>query len=157
MRDPSQRFGVPRLKPAGAFYVSLRGSYERGARRDDVLADREAARRRAYRHAGHFDLTALDLLDTAKNCEQFNYTWKQDGTPGNRSKDPMQPEQFIALLDAIEGRLRDFGGRIFAGEATVDPYRKSSETPCTFCDYRPICRIDPWSHRYRSLEAPSAE
>ena len=137
--------------------MSLRGAYERGARRDDVLTDREAARRRAYRHAGHFDLTALGFLDTTKNCEQFNYTWKQDGTPGNRSKDPMQPEQFIALLDAIEGRLRDFGGRIFAGEATVDPYRKSSETPCTFCDYRPICRIDPWSHRYRSLEAPSAE
>jgi ATP-dependent helicase/nuclease subunit B len=96
-------------------------------------------------------------LDTAKNGEQFPYTWKQDGTLGNRSRGPMQPEQFLALLDAVEARLRDFGERIFAGEATVDPYRKGSETPCTFCDYRPICRIDPWSHRYRSLEAPSAE
>ncbi len=157
MRDPSPRFGASRLIPAGLFYVSLRGSYEREARRDDVLTDREAARRKAYRHAGHFDLSALDLLDTAKNREQFNYTWKQDGTPGNRSKDPMAPEQFIALLNAVEGRLRDFGERIFTGEATVDPYRKGSETPCTFCDYRPICRVDPWSHRYRSLEAPPAE
>ena len=157
MRDPAPRFGVLRLKPAGVFYVSLRGSYERGARRDEVLADRDAARRKAYRHAGHFDLTALDFLDTAKNCEQFQYTWKQDGTLGNRSKDPMQPEQLLALLDAVEARLRDFGERIFAGEATVDPYRKGSETPCTFCDYRPICRVDPWSHRYRSLEAPSEE
>ena len=157
LHDPSPRFGVPRLKPAGVFYVSLRGSYERGTRRDAVLTDREAARRRAYRHAGHFDLTALDFLDTAKNCEQFNYTWKQDGTPGNRSKDPLQPEQFLALLDSVEERLRNFGERIFAGEATVDPYRRNSETPCAFCDYRPICRVDPWSHRYRSLEAPSAE
>jgi ATP-dependent helicase/nuclease subunit B len=157
MQDPSPRFGVLRLKPAGVFYVSLRGSYERGARRDDVLTDRAAARRKAYRHAGHFDLTALDFLDTAKNCEQFQYTWKQDGTLGNRSRDPMQPEQFLALLDAVEVRLCDFGDRIFAGEATVDPYRKGSETPCTFCDYRPICRIDPWSHRYRSLKAPPEE
>jgi ATP-dependent helicase/nuclease subunit B len=157
MRDPFPRFGVPQLKPAGVFYVSLRGSYERGTKRDDVLTDREAARRKAYRHVGHFDLTALDFLDTAKNCEQFNYRWKQDGTPGNRSKDPMQPEQFIALLDVVERRLRDFGERIFAGDATVDPYRKGSETPCTFCDYRPVRRIDPWSHRYRSLEAPSEE
>ena len=157
MQDPSPRFGVSRLKAAGVFYVSLRGSYERGARRDEVLADRDATRRKAYRHAGHFDLTALDFLDTAKNREQFNYTWKQDGTLGNRSKDPMQPEQFLALLDAVEARLRNFGERIFAGEATVDPYRKGSETPCTFCDYRPICRIDPWSHPYRSLEAPPAE
>ena len=157
LEDPSPRFGVHRLKPSGVFYVSLRGSYERGAKREDVLIDRDAARRKAYRHAGHFDLTALDFLDTAKNCEQFQYTWKQDGTLASRSKDPMQPAQFLALLDSVEARLRDFGERIFAGDATVDPYRKGSETPCAFCDYRPICRVDPWSHRYRSLEAPSAE
>ena len=156
MQDPSPRFGLSQLKPAGVFYVSLRGSYERGAKRDDVLTARETARRKAYRHAGHFDLTALDFLDTAKNCEQFQYTWKQDGTVGNRSRDPMQPEQFLALLDLVERRLHDFGKRIFAGEAAVDPYRKGSETPCAFCDYRPICRVDPWSHRYRSLEAPPA-
>jgi len=39
----------------------------------------------------------------------------------------------------------------------VDPYRKGSETPCEYCDYRAACRIDPWTHHYRVLRAPPKE
>jgi ATP-dependent helicase/nuclease subunit B len=154
--NPREAFGVSQLKPVGLFYVSLRGDYPRGEQRDEVLNDRDAARRKAYRHVGHFDVSALDLLDSARNCEQFQYSLRKDGAPANRSKDPMTPEEFAALLDGVEDRLRRFGQRIFAGDASVAPYRKNSETPCRFCDYRPICRIDPWTHEYRSLEAPPA-
>jgi len=37
------------------------------------------------------------------------------------------------------------------GNITVDPYRKGSDLPCAWCDYKPICRIDPWTHVYRPL------
>jgi ATP-dependent helicase/nuclease subunit B len=50
-------------------------------------------------------------------------------------------------------QLREMGRSIFSGKASVDPYRKGSETPCKFCDYRAVCRIDPWTHRYRMLRA----
>jgi ATP-dependent helicase/nuclease subunit B len=43
------------------------------------------------------------------------------------------------------------GRAIFSGEAKVDPYRKGTETPCGFCDYRAACRIDPWTHQWRVL------
>jgi ATP-dependent helicase/DNAse subunit B len=33
----------------------------------------------------------------------------------------------------------------------VDPFRKDKETACKFCDYRAICRIDPWTHSWRVL------
>lgn len=157
MENPQAHFGVAQLKPAGVFYVSLRGTYERGEKRDEVLRERDAARRAAYRHAGHFDVTALDFLDAPKKAEQFNYSRKQDGTVSSRSKDPMEPQEFVALLDGVEALLRDFGERIFRGESNVAPYRKGSETPCVYCDYKPICRIDPWSHPYRSLEPAPAE
>jgi ATP-dependent helicase/nuclease subunit B len=152
--DPKNFCGVSKLKPVGLFYVSLRGTYKGGKRRDEVLAERETARRNAYCHVGHFDVTALEFLDSARNCEQFQYSLRKDGAPGGRCKDPMVPEEFTALLDDVEERLREFGDRIFSGEARVDPYRKGSETPCKYCEYRPICRIDPWTHQYRSLEAP---
>ena len=45
------------------------------------------------------------------------------------------------------------GRAIFSGEAKVDPYRKGAETPCEFCDYRAVCRIDPWTHQWRVLRA----
>jgi len=151
--DPREAFGVSDLKPVGLFYASLRGVYKGGKRRDEVLKDPGAARRNAYRHVGHFDVTALDLLDSAQNRDQFQYSLRKDGAPAT-TKDPMQPEEFTALLDRVEARLREFGERIFTGEANVAPYRKNSDTPCAFCDYRPICRIDPWTHQYRSLETP---
>jgi ATP-dependent helicase/DNAse subunit B len=48
------------------------------------------------------------------------------------------------------------GRRIFAGDVNVDPYRKGAETACDFCDYRGICRIDPWTHRFRVLTKNSS-
>jgi len=55
------------------------------------------------------------------------------------------------LLDGVETRLKEMGRAIFSGEAKVDPYRKGTETPCGFCDYRAACRIDPWTHQWRVL------
>jgi ATP-dependent helicase/nuclease subunit B len=49
------------------------------------------------------------------------------------------------------------GARIFAGDTVVDPYRKGGTTPCEYCDYRAICRIDPWTHRYRVLRKEQAD
>lgn len=152
IEDPREHFGVSELKPAGLFYVSLKGSYKSSQRRDEVLKDPDLARREAYQHRGRFDSTALDLLDTGKLGDQFKYSLKKDGTPDSRCKDPMAAEEFAALLDAVEGKLHEFGERIFAGDASVAPYRTGTKVPCEFCDYRPVCRIDPWTHTYRSLE-----
>ena len=34
----------------------------------------------------------------------------------------------------------------------VAPYRKGTMTACKRCDYQSICRIDPWTHRFRVLK-----
>ena len=57
------------------------------------------------------------------------------------------------MLDRVEIQLREMGRAIFSGDAKVDPYRKGGETACKYCDYRAVCRIDPWTHRYRVLRA----
>jgi len=44
------------------------------------------------------------------------------------------------------------GQEIFSGVVKLDPYRKGKVTACEQCSYRPICRIDPWSHRFRLLK-----
>jgi ATP-dependent helicase/nuclease subunit B len=64
--------------------------------------------------------------------------------------------EFESLLDGIETRLREMGRAIFSGEAKVNPYRKGAEIPCDFCDYRAVCRIDPWTHQYRVLRPAKA-
>src|SRR5262249_18429227 len=50
--DAREVFDSDRLIPAGVFYVSLRGRYDRGNSRLDALADPVQIRKRAYRHSG---------------------------------------------------------------------------------------------------------
>jgi ATP-dependent helicase/nuclease subunit B len=157
--NPGALFGVTRLVPAGVFYVNLRGKYDRSANRDDALAEAGNARQAAYQHTGRFDAQHLRKLDTrpdATRGDQFKYVLKQDGSISQVSREALESAEFMALLDAVEGNLKQMGRAIYAGEAAVDPYRKGTTLACDQCDYRAICRIDPWTHVYRVLrKSPS--
>jgi ATP-dependent helicase/nuclease subunit B len=152
--DPGKRFGSDRLIPAGVFYVNLRGRYEGGENRDEALASSDDARKSAYCHFGRFDSRALRLLDSRKNAakgDQFRYSLTRSGRMNNQCRDPLTTAKFTALLDSVEANFVTMGQKIFAGVATIDPYQKGSEVACRLCAYRSICRIDPWTHRYRVL------
>ena len=65
--------------------------------------------------------------------------------------------EFEALLDQVQETLRTLGKRVFSGVAAVDPYARGPNVKaCDRCDFASVCRIDPWTHRYRVLR-PSAE
>ena len=152
--DMRNVFGVEKLVPAGVFYVNLRGQFENGKTREDVLAGAAGkSRRAAYRHTGRFDAAMLPRLDSAGAADQFHYSRNQDGTLGKRSVEALAQADFRAWLDTVESQLRRIGNEIFFGMAGVDPYRKGRETPCENCDYAAACRIDAWTHRYRTLVA----
>jgi ATP-dependent helicase/nuclease subunit B len=158
--NPGALFGVARLVPAGVFYVNLRGKYDRSANRDDALAGAGNARQSAYQHTGRFDAQHLRKLDTrpdATRGDQFKYVLKKDGSISSVSREALESAEFIALLDAVEGNLKRMGRAIYAGETDVDPYRKGTTLACDQCDYRAICRIDPWTHVYRVLRKAEAE
>jgi ATP-dependent helicase/nuclease subunit B len=156
---PKSLLGVSRLVPAGVFYVNLRGGSVAGDSRA-ALANATAARKEAYRHTGRFKASALRELDASGDArgEQFNFRLKNDGSLHASCAEALMPVDFAALLARVEAQLRGMGERIFAGEAKVDPYRKGTTTPCEFCDYAHVCRIDPWTHEYRVLrKADSVE
>ena len=154
--EEPQNLGALKIAPAGVFYVNLRGQYESGGTRDEALADAATARKRAYRHTGRFDASALSRLDRTNAADQFNYRLNKDGSVRSNSVEALPRAEFEALLDRVGAQLQEMGRAIFSGAAQVDPYRKGHETPCKFCDYRAVCRIDPWTHRYRVLR-PAAE
>ncbi len=157
--NPRPLFDVARLIPVGAFYANLRGKYERGRSRTEVLADPDAARKLAYRHAGRFDASVLRKFDRRPNApqgDQFNYRFNKNGGPRANLAEALDRAAFEKLLENIESQLQEMGARIFAGDTAVDPYRKNGTTPCEQCDYRAICRIDPWTHRYRVLRSEQA-
>jgi ATP-dependent helicase/nuclease subunit B len=152
-RWPADFFGGRRIIPAGVFYVNLRGQFEGGSSRTEVLADPAAARRRAYRHTGRFDASWRQQLDHAQLCDQFNYQLNKDGSVRSNSAEAIASAEFDGLLDLVEAQLKSLGQQIFSGATAVDPYRKGTVTACDYCDYRAVCRIDAWSHQYRELRA----
>jgi ATP-dependent helicase/nuclease subunit B len=154
-KNPQVVFGVNRLVPAGVFYVNLRGEYKGGGSRTEILADADESRRKAYRHTGRFDAGVLGKLDSANMADQFNYRRNNDGSLRKGLVEAMPRLEFERLLDGVETQLREMGERIFSGAAQVDPYRKGKQTPCEFCDYQSVCRIDKWTHPYRILRAGS--
>jgi ATP-dependent helicase/nuclease subunit B len=154
--DPRQLFGISRLIPSGVFYVNIRGKYESSGNRAEALHAPEQARRKAYRHVGRFDASALRRLDSrteATTGDQFNYRLAKSGELDKRSREPMQPDEFVRLTDSVAANIKAMALRVFAGETAVAPYRKGSLTACKQCQYQPVCRMDPWTQSYRLLRA----
>ncbi|HVU07997.1 MAG TPA: PD-(D/E)XK nuclease family protein [Verrucomicrobiae bacterium] len=150
-KNPRAIFGVNQLIPAGVFYVNLRGQFQNGSR-DEILSGADESRRAAYRHAGRFDAGVLARLDSEGARDQFNYRLTNDGKLYANSIEALPRDEFENLLDRVENQLRDFGNAIFSGVASVNPYKKGTQTPCEFCDYQAVCRIDKWTHKFRTLK-----
>jgi ATP-dependent helicase/nuclease subunit B len=158
--NPRDLFGVDRLLPAGVFYVNLRGKYGFEQNRRAALERTQEARQRAYRHTGRFNACVLPLLDArpdASEGDQFNYRLTKAGEIHKACREPMETAEFVALLESLENHLKRMGDEIFSGQAKVSPYRKGSTTACDQCSYQSICRIDPWTHRFRVLRKMKAE
>ena len=156
-------FRIPHsaLHPCGVFYIPLHGAASATGDRAEILAEDEATRRATYQHAGRFDFTHRPQLDDRANAQpsgQFRYTLNKDGALSKRSGDALPTTEFTDLLTQVEANLRRLGEAIFAGEVTVAPVRLSaSDNACARCDYRPICRFDPWTQPFRALPKPVAK
>jgi ATP-dependent helicase/nuclease subunit B len=147
-------FGVSRLLPAGVFYVNLRGQSEIGASRTDVLKSREEFRKTRYQHLGRFDFAALRFLDSSNASQgaQFKYRLKKDGLPYAGDSDLLTTDDFEKLLNHVESELARMGREIYGGALAANPYQKGRKVACDECDYKSICRFDPWSQPYRVLK-----
>jgi ATP-dependent helicase/nuclease subunit B len=155
-----KELGVGALKPAGVFYVNLRGETRTRPIRDEALANLDDSRRVAYRHRGLFNLEQLRSLDNRSGVttgDQIDYQLTRGGRLSKRSLSGMPAGEFEDFLDRQEALLIHFGKRIYLGEVAVDPYRKGQNTACKSCTYASICRIDPWVHVYRELKVPENE
>ncbi len=49
--------------------------------------------------------------------------------------------------------VRELADRITSGDISTHPYRKTTDTPCGFCDFRPLCRFDWKINEYNFIES----
>ena len=159
--EKAQASALPvRLVPAGFFYVSLRGRLPGGEHRDEVLGASAEEGRSAYPHRGRFRADALPALDAEADrtpSGQFAFKRTKDCGLAARPADPLTATKFGQLLADVEAKIRELGRAIFSGVAKVDPFQKGANLKaCDSCRFQAVCRIDPWSHRFRRLTAAGA-
>jgi ATP-dependent helicase/nuclease subunit B len=156
---PEKIFGVKSLQPAGVFYVPLNGGGGSfSANRAEVLKAAEEDKRIAYQHRGRFLAEALLHFDNrnVSKGEQFKFAKLKDGSLAKRGNEALPAAEFDGLREKVAEHLRDYAQRIFAGEAEVLPFRIGKQTACDYCEFRPVCRFDPWTQPFRALAKPDS-
>jgi ATP-dependent helicase/nuclease subunit B len=160
LRDTEQVFGVTALTPAGVFYVPLNGGAGKaGSDRAEILATDEAEQRAGYQHSGRFlgdELAHFDNRKVSKG-DQFKYRTLKAGGFAKTGNEALPAAEFTAHREKVESHLRDYGRRIFAGEAGCAPYRIGQHTACEYCDFQSVCRFDPWTQPFRVLAKPGKD
>jgi ATP-dependent helicase/nuclease subunit B len=135
---------------AGAFYMPLEQSLETSFKKpDDDSGPTVKAR-------GIFNGQYAEPLES--NCEKsryYSFAWKE-GEPYSDygRKDALRPEDFAATLRFAEGKIRSLGRQMGSGDIRAFPYRLGTQSPCSTCDYRPVCKFDWQLNEYNVLSRP---
>jgi ATP-dependent helicase/nuclease subunit B len=143
----------PIERVAGAFYLPI----ERTLGKAD-LAKLNNETVPAVRARGVFDGHFAESLDgqSEKGSRYYSFAWKEDEPYSDYGrKDAARPGDFAALLRFAEEKIRALGRGIVSGDIRAFPYRLGTQSPCTHCDYRPVCKFDWQLNEYRFLSAMS--
>lgn len=67
----------------------------------------------------------------------------KDGSYKKGGASVMDEDTYQKLLNFATKQAKEIGKRILEGEIAPHPYRKETNTPCTYCSYGSICGFDP--------------
>ena len=150
VRNTDPQFGIDDV--AGAFYIPIEVNPEKSALEE--LSEQPAGF--LYKAKGIFNglyFRYFDSLTNLKSSPFYNFYIIKDGTPfGNYEKSGvLKSEDFGKFLKIAENKIIETAEKILSGKITVEPYKMGTETPCLWCDYRPVCRLDWQINDYNNL------
>jgi ATP-dependent helicase/nuclease subunit B len=145
--------GKVKARSAGAFFVPIESTGRKQTL--STSSDKLAGFKRKAK--GLFDVGITADLDPIEkgDSQYFNFfvTTSGEALGHYNTRGAMETERFDKLLEFGSRKLRDLSEAILAGHMPVSPYRRGTATPCTFCDFRALCRFDWQTHTCRTLES----
>jgi ATP-dependent helicase/nuclease subunit B len=133
-------------KPAGVLYFHVQNPL---LLTSNGMSEEEAknALFRQYRMQGLLlsDDESVKLMDESLHRSAKSAVvpveFKKDGAFSARSQVATESE-WTTLRSSVRSQIRRIGKRIVEGDVAIAPYRLDKRSPCTFCDYRPVCHFD---------------
>jgi ATP-dependent helicase/nuclease subunit B len=144
------------LTPAAGFYAQLLRGYQRAEHPDEADDPTSEDFPLRWKPRGVFVGKFLPDLDAQVAPGEYSKVvqayLKQDGQFGRRdSTDIADAQEFAALLEHVRTRLGQLADGVMSGAVEAAPYRIGTETPCPRCEFRSVCRFEPYVNRYRHL------
>jgi ATP-dependent helicase/nuclease subunit B len=108
-----------------------------------------------YKAKGIFNGNFARQLDgeASNDSEFYNFYVTKQGQPygnyGNRGV--LKPDDFENVLRFTQGKVVRLVQEILSGKIDVKPYRLGTESPCSYCKYKPVCRFDWQINNYNPL------
>jgi ATP-dependent helicase/nuclease subunit B len=151
--------GHQKMTPAGAFFLPINSGTS-----PKSLSELEAIEASFNKARGLFDGSFFNAIDTEASSsggwsEYFNYYVNNDGEPYSyyKTSGALKPDDFQALLSHTEQCIKKLMTDLAAGCITIAPFRIGTQSPCTWCDYRALCRFDWQVNDYNILESCNKE
>jgi ATP-dependent helicase/nuclease subunit B len=139
--------------PAGAFFLPIVSPTASAS-----VADMDTIEAAFNKAKGLFDGRFFEALDSAaapsKSSQFYNFRVSKEGAPYSdyNRQGALKPEDFKILLDHTEQCIKKLIADLAAGSISVTPFRIRTSSPCSWCDYRPLCRFDWQINDYNILD-----
>jgi len=154
LQDHGESWAGEPLLPVGVFYSPILGGV-RSVARIEPAHDEEAFQAAPFKPRGVFDAGFLKELDGeagSGRSQRYAAFVKKDGSMGHiDTTDVASREQLERLLDHTRRRIGGLADAILEGEIGVHPVRLGEWTPCRWCPYGAVCRIEPLMGNVREL------
>ena len=110
-----------------------------------------------FRHKanGIFNGDFFQHLDKSNSNKFYNFfvTKKGDQYGYKNKSGALKPDDFEKVLKFTDGKIVQLAEEIVSGKIDVWPYRIGTESPCSYCKYKSVCRFDWQINDYNFLES----
>jgi len=144
-------------KAAGAFYLPIETQYQmtKFESSDTQPAAPTLKARGLFDAAIAFDLDST-VGQAGRYSRFFGFSLKEGEPLGDYGRsDVITSDAYSAVLSFAEQTLARLAQGIASGDIRAYPYRLSTQSPCSHCDYRCVCKFDWQLNDYNILPSIS--
>lgn len=110
-----------------------------------------------YKAKGIFDGRFALQLDgeASKDSKYYNFYVTKDGQPYGSygTRGVLKVDAFEKVLQFAEEQIVRLAAEISSGNIDIAPYRLNHNSPCSYCEFKSVCRFDWQINNYNSLES----